>query len=108
MDAISKRIDGTLLQDNQGKLVRIIGKLEQHDGNSAILISNGSIQLNLSAITSNINIEINNNYEIIGKVGDDLLITVYSILEISDNFNFDNYYKLCGYVSKVPELYYQA
>lgn len=106
MDAISKRIDGTLLESNQGKLVRIIGKLEQYDGNSATLISNGNIILNLSAITTNINMEINNNYEVIGKVGDDLLITVYSILEISDNFNFDNYYKLCVYINKVPELYY--
>lgn len=105
MEAINKRIDGTLLGSNQGNVVRIIGKVEQFDGTSAIFISNGNVQLNLSAITSSINIEVNNNYEIIGKINDDLLITVYSILDISDNFNFDNYYKLCTFANKVPELY---
>lgn len=106
MDATSKRIDGTLLQVNQGKVVRVIGKMEQYDESSAIIKSNGDINLNLSTLTTGLDIQVGSNYEVIGKIGDDLTITVYSILEISDNFKFENYYHMIQFVNKVPELYY--
>ncbi|WEJ93508.1 hypothetical protein PSN45_000973 [Yamadazyma tenuis] len=106
MDASSKRIDGTILQANQGKIVRIIGKLEQYDGTNGTLKSNGDVQLNLSSVTTDLDFEVNNNYEVIGKVGDDLSISVYSVLAISDNFKLDNYFQLVKFINKVPELFY--
>lgn len=106
MDSISKRIDGSSVPSNQGKLVRLIGKLEQHDGSQATLASNGQIKLNLMTLSTDIDLEVGKNYEVIGQVGDDQGIKVYAVSAINDGFNFDNYYKLCSYIEKVPELFY--
>ncbi|CAH6718863.1 putative replication factor A protein 3 [[Candida] jaroonii] len=103
MDTTDTRIDGTLLQSNQGKIVRIVGKLDTFDGNSGILQSNGNVALDLSNVDSNI--EVNKNFEIIGRVTEGLKVVVFSVTDISDNFNFDNYYKLCKFINQVPELF---
>ncbi|KAG5421152.1 hypothetical protein I9W82_000242 [Candida metapsilosis] len=121
MEATTKRIDATLLQQNQNNLVRIIGKCESYDSHSqsAILISNGSIKLDLSSSgiqqdsgsgSSDGVLQVNKNYEIIGKVShnaSDLKVHVYSIVELTDNLNFKAVEKLVQYTYKVPELFYQ-
>ncbi|KAG7666090.1 uncharacterized protein J8A68_000346 [[Candida] subhashii] len=108
MEAANIRIDATLLQANQGKLVRIIGKCESFDrhSNIATLISNGPITLE---IPMEINMEITKNYEIIGKVSSNssnLNVHVFSVIELSDNLNLDVAQKLVQYVHKVPELFF--
>merc|ERR1712080_82339 len=119
MEATTKRIDATLLQLNQNNLVRIIGKCESYDANhqQAILISNGSIKLDLSSAAAasdgsngNGTLQVNKNYEIIGKVShnpSDLKVHVYSIVELTDNLNLKAAEKLVQYTYKVPELFYQ-
>ncbi|CAH2351011.1 putative replication factor A protein 3 [[Candida] railenensis] len=106
MDAASIRIDAPLVAQNQGKIVRIIGTCESFDSSSnhAVLKSNGSISLVLNSGDS---LDINKNYEIIGKVNTDASsVRVLSIIELSDNINFEAVQKLVSYVQKVPELYY--
>lgn len=106
MDAASIRIDSTLLQQHQGRLVRIMGKCESYDpaSNNSTLLSNGPITLISNAGEP---LVVNKNYEIIGKVGsNDLSVRVLSAIELSDNLNFDVAQKLVSYVHKVPELFY--
>lgn len=105
MDTASRRIDSTLIQNNQGKLVRIIGKLDQYNGTTAVLNSNGSIPLELSTLLTELELSVNNNYEIIGRITDSLNITVFAITAISDNFNFDNYYNMVKIIDHVTELF---
>ncbi|CCG20756.1 hypothetical protein CORT_0A03680 [Candida orthopsilosis Co 90-125] len=120
MEATTKRIDATLLQQNQNNLVRIIGKCESYNATSqsAILISNGSIKLDLSSAAAQDSnngdgssvLQVNKNYEVIGKVShnpSDLKVHVYSIVELTDNLNFKAVEKLVHYTYKVPELFYQ-
>lgn len=104
MDAANIRIDASLLQSHQGKLVRIIGKCESYDGssNTATLNSNGSIPLSLQ----NDSLIVGKNYEIIGKNSTNNSVNVYSVIELSDNINLDIAQKLVSYVHKVPELFY--
>lgn len=106
MDAASIRIDATLLKEHQGKIVRLIGKCESYDpsASSAILISNGQVNISLATGES---MEINKIYEIIGKVSStEEKVTVYSIIELSDNLNLDIANNLVKYVHKVPELFF--
>ena len=91
MEASNIRIDGTLLQANKNKLVRVMGKC--------------AIKLDLSQVTDS-PLEIHKNYEIIGKVsGDELKIFVYSVIELSDNLDINAASKLAQYAQKVSELY---
>lgn len=106
MDAASVRIDATLLQEYQGRLVRIIGKCESFDPSSShgTILSNGPITI-ISAPGELLSVS--KNYEIIGKVGsNDLKVRVLSAIELSDNVNLDHAEKLVKYVHKVPELFY--
>ncbi|KAI5968761.1 hypothetical protein CANMA_002197 [Candida margitis] len=123
MEATTKRIDATLLQQNQNNLVRIIGKCESYDTSTqqAILISNGSVKLDLSSATQDGAgndgdnngdgaLQVNKNYEIIGKVShnpSDLKVHVYSVVSLTDNLNLNAVEKLVQYTYKVPELFYQ-
>ncbi|CAX45210.1 conserved hypothetical protein [Candida dubliniensis CD36] len=107
MEASNIRIDATLLQANKNKIVRVMGKCESfdHGSSQAILVSNGTIKLDLSQVTDS-PLEINKNYEIIGKVnGNELKIYVYSVIELSDNLDINAASKLAQYAQKVPELY---
>lgn len=106
MDAASIRIDATLLQQYQGKLVRLMGKCESYDpsSNTATLSCNGTINLICNPDESFV---VDKNYEIIGKVGtNDTSVFILSAIELSDNLNMDVVKKLVEYVHKVPELYY--
>lgn len=108
MDVTSIRIDSTLLETHQGKVVRIIGKLESYDPSSqqGTLTSNGQIQINLSQMLDE-PVTVNKIYEVVGKVStSNLQVNVLSILELSDNTNLDVASKLAQYVRQVPELYY--
>lgn len=107
MDAANIRIDATLLQSHQGKLVRIIGKCESFDSNSSVgtLSSNGPVNLTFTA--GDILVP-GKNYEIIGKVShNNLTVNVYSVVGLSDNVNLEVAQKLVQFVHKVPELYYE-
>lgn len=107
MDAANIRIDATLLQSHQGKLVRIIGKCENFDSNSSAgtLSSNGPV--NLTFAGGDILVP-GKNYEIIGKVSsNNVTVNVYSVIELSDNVNLEVAQKLVQFVHKVPELYYE-
>lgn len=107
MDAANIRIDASLLPSHQGKLVRIIGKLESYNpsSQSGSLSSNGSIKLNLTQ--SDTALQVNKIYEIIGKVStSDASVNVYSSVEFSDNTNLDVAAKLVQYTHKVPELFF--
>ena len=102
MEASNIRIDGTLLQANKNKLVRVMGKCESfdHASNQAIIVCNGTIKLDLSQVTDS-PLEIHKNYEIIGKVsGDELKIFVYSVIELSDNLDINAASKLAQYAQK--------
>ncbi|EMG49587.1 hypothetical protein SBY92_004507 [Candida maltosa Xu316] len=106
MEASNIRIDASLVQANTKKIVRVMGKCESFDQGSgqAIISCNGTINLDLSQVSDTI-LEIHKNYEFIGKVGNDLKITVYSIIELSDNLDLNIASKLAHYAQKVPELY---
>ncbi|CUM67594.1 uncharacterized protein PRCAT00005294001 [Priceomyces carsonii] len=106
MEVASVRIDSSLLNENQGKVVRIIGKCESYDPSSstATFISGGPINLNL---TTGESLNVNSKYEVIGKVGaSDQNVSVYSVIELSDNINLEVAEKLVKYVHKVPELFH--
>ncbi|KAI5963527.1 uncharacterized protein KGF55_002407 [Candida pseudojiufengensis] len=110
MDAPTKRINAPLLQANQNKLVRIIGKCEEYNPASqeATLISNGSITLDLSAVSSDHQdlLEVNKIYEVLGKVANDTLkINVYSIIKFTDNTNLKAAEKLVELSARAPELF---
>lgn len=105
MDATSKRIDGTLLKANENQVVRVIGKLEQYEGEYGTLTSNGDVKLNFGTWNAELDIKVNNFYEIIGRVNDNLTISVYSVIDINDGFNLENYYQLVKFSNKVPELF---
>lgn len=105
MDNVTIRTDASLLPQHQGKIVRIIGKCESYDASSrhTTLNSNGPIRL---ALTGNDLFTVGNNYEIIGQVSSDAAsVRVMSVIELSDNVNFDVVKKLVQYAQKVPELY---
>ena len=106
MEVASIRVDTSLLQESQGKLVRIIGKLESYDPSSsaATLIAGSPIQLQL---TENDSLQVGKIYEVIGKVStSNLTVNTYSVTQLSDNTNLDVAAKLVKYVHKVPELFY--
>ncbi|RLV94569.1 hypothetical protein JA1_001668 [Spathaspora sp. JA1] len=105
METTVIKVDSTLLAANQNNVVSIFGKCESYDqsSNAGTVISNGPINLQLGEEMS---IQINKNYEIIGKVTSDLSIHVFSIVELTDNFNIDLAQKLVHYTHKVPELFY--
>ena len=105
MDAISVRIDATHVEKNQSKLVRFMGKCQSYDpsSNHAIVLSNGTISLITNPGET---LNVNKNYEIVGKVGNnDLDVRVLSAIELSDNLNLDHYVKLVDFAHKVPELF---
>lgn len=105
MEATNIRIDASLVGTNSGKLVRVMGKCESFDQASrqAIILCNGTINLDLSQVDEEL--EIHKNYEFIGKVGVDMKIKVYSIVPLSDNLDLKIASKLAHYAQKVPELY---
>ncbi|KAI5950796.1 hypothetical protein KGF54_003870 [Candida jiufengensis] len=116
MDAATRRINAPLLQQSSNKLVRVIGKCESYNSSSqqGIIISNGSINLDLSAATSSTSdnynlLEINKIYEIIGKVSNlngDLKINVYSTIKLTDNTNLKAADKLVELSNKATDLFY--
>ncbi|EDK42299.1 conserved hypothetical protein [Lodderomyces elongisporus NRRL YB-4239] len=115
MEATTRRIDATLLQANQNKLVRVIGKCESFDAHlqSAILTSNGPVTLDLTAATSEDGneslLQSNKFYEVVGKVSNsssNTKVQVYSVIELSDNLNVNAAEKLVQYSNRVPELFY--
>ncbi|ODV76914.1 replication factor A protein 3 [Suhomyces tanzawaensis NRRL Y-17324] len=106
MDATNIRVDSTLLESHQGKIVRVIGKCDSYDASSdtATLISTGAVHLNLQSGEA---LEVNKNYEVIGKVSaTSTNVSVYTVTPLSDNLNLENAQKLVHYTHKVPELYY--
>lgn len=104
MDTASIRIDASLLQENEGKIVRIMGSCQSFDAPArhALLEANGTVNLKL---VSDETLTVGKNYEIIGKVGDGQLVQTYSLVELSDNVNLQMASKLVQYIKKVPELY---
>ena len=105
MEATNVRIDASLVGTNSGKIVRVMGKCESFDqaSHQAIILCNGTINLDLSQVEDVL--EIHKNYEFIGKVGVDMKIRVYSIVLLSDNLDFNIASKLAQYAQKVPELF---
>ncbi|EGW32321.1 uncharacterized protein SPAPADRAFT_138892 [Spathaspora passalidarum NRRL Y-27907] len=101
------KVDSTLLASNQNKVVSLFGKCESYDqsSNTAIVISNGPVKLELPEGEP---ITINKNYEIIGKATGDSSVRVFSVTELTDNFNLDLAHKLVHYTHKVPELFYTS
>ncbi|KAK6463816.1 replication factor A protein 3 [Scheffersomyces coipomensis] len=107
MEASQIRIDATLLETHKGQLVRLIGKVQSYDTSRAagVVDSNGEVRIQIQ--DSNEYPSVGKIYEFIGKVSSNSLdVTVYSIVELSDNTNLDVAQKLVHYVHKVPELYY--
>ncbi|KAK6205196.1 replication factor A protein 3 [Scheffersomyces amazonensis] len=107
MEASQIRVDATLLGSNQGKLVRLIGKVKSFNPSTGVgtVDSNGDVTVILNL--SENSIQIDHIYEFIGKIGtSDLDVTVYSSVEFSENTNLEVAQKLVSFVHKVPELYY--
>ncbi|KAG7191646.1 uncharacterized protein KQ657_002915 [Scheffersomyces spartinae] len=106
MNAMSIRVDATRLQQFQGKVVRVMGRCELFNTNDmrGKLESNGPIPIKSPSQI----LEAGKNYEIIGRIGsgDDLTVQVYTMTELSDDFNLEVAKKLVDFVHKVPELFY--
>lgn len=104
MESASVRIDASLLNESEGKLVRIMGSCQSSDPQSrhASIEANGNVNLKL---VSDDTLTVGKNYEVIGKVNEDHLVQTYSALELSDNIDLKMSSKLVQYIKKVPELY---
>lgn len=106
MDAANVRVLAETIKDFGGRVVRVVGKVENIDYSSstATLNAAGPVQVSLNA---NDNLEMGKIYEVIGKVNtSDYKVNVYSVTQFSDNTNLDLHNKLAAFVPKVPELFY--
>ncbi|RCK63284.1 Replication factor A protein 3 [Candida viswanathii] len=105
MEATNIRVDASLIQNNSGRIVRIMGKCESFDqaSHQAIILANGTANLDLSQVDDVL--EIHKNYEFIGKAGVDQKIRVYSVVPLSDNLDLNIAAKLVLFANQVPELY---
>lgn len=106
MDAASIRVQASTIKDYGGRIVRVVGRVENIDfgSNTATILAGGPIEVITNA---NDPLETGKIYEIIGKVGaSDFKINAYSVTQFSDNTNVELHSRLAALVPKVPELFY--
>lgn len=106
MDAASVRVQASTIKDFGGRVVRVVGSVENIDfgSSTATLNAGGPIQVTTNA---NDGLEVGKIYEVIGKVGaSDYKVSAYSVTAFSDNTNLELHNKLAALVPKVPELFY--
>ncbi|PIS54279.1 hypothetical protein CJI97_003980 [Candidozyma auris] len=106
MDAASIRVQASTIKDYGGRIVRVVGRVENIDfgSNTATISAGGPIEVITNA---NDPLETGKIYEIIGTVGaSDFKINAYSVTQFSDNTNVELHSRLAALVPKVPELFY--
>lgn len=101
------RADASILGEYVNKIVRVAGKIEQVKDNTAVLSSNGRVNLQLPP---NIVMSENKAYEVTGKAvqnsGEPSLL-VLDTVELGDAalFNEKTHEALVKYSQKFPELF---
>ncbi|ABN68224.2 predicted protein [Scheffersomyces stipitis CBS 6054] len=108
MDATKVRINASLVEKYQGKLVRLIGKCQSFDpiNKIATLDSNGEVRLEFF---DEVNLAVGKIYEITGKVSsNEQKVHAQAVTELSDNTNLEIADKLVSYSQKVPELFIES
>ncbi|KAF3985738.1 hypothetical protein FT663_04848 [Candidozyma haemuli var. vulneris] len=106
MDGASVRVLASTIKDFGGRVVRVVGSVENIDfgSNTATINADGPIQVILNGGED---LEVGKIFEIIGKVSaSDYKIHFYSSTRFSDNTNLELHNKLAAFVPKVPELFY--
>lgn len=108
MDVTNVRVDATLVADNAGKLVRLVGKCELFDLLLllGVVSANGKVQVAGSEGMEK-TLQAGKFYEIMGKVtGDGQAINIYTVVELGDNTDVDTASKLARLSQKVPEIFH--
>ncbi|CAN3353530.1 hypothetical protein DICA3_F31626 [Diutina catenulata] len=103
MDATNVRVDASMVSENQGKVVRSVGKCKSAsiDGNTAVLEANGEINLSFD----DQHMEEGKIYEVMGKVNSSNVIQMYVAVELADDTNIELASRLAKLASKVPEVF---
>lgn len=109
MDSANIRVDHTTLQQYNGKVVRVIGKLTSPSTLSTMAINNdrGLIQLSVhqESIKSKLT-ELDNFYEVIGQVQGDLSLKVLDSIPFGLEINELGVANLVKYSNKCKEIFY--
>lgn len=109
MDTSNIRVDHTTLQQFNGRVVRIIGKLTSPTTLSTTSITNdrGIIQLNVQQ--DNLRTKLSNideYYEVIGQIQSDLSLKVLDSIPFGTEINELGVANLVKYSNKCKEIYY--
>jgi len=103
MDKPTPRVNSALLKQNAGVIVRITGKILQHQGSQVILEASdhGQVNVHLSGDS-----QLSSQFvEVIGRVNQDGSIQEFSSIDLSADFDLNAYNKFVELAQQFPELY---
>ncbi|RKP15178.1 replication factor A protein 3 [Piptocephalis cylindrospora] len=106
MDKPTPRVSSAQLATNAGSTVRLVGKVLQHTGDSALVeaCDHGQVPVQLTPGSA-----WGSKYvEVIGRVSDDGTgLQELNTLNLGDSFDMDSYAQLLHLIPKFPELFGQ-
>lgn len=108
MEAAYVRVDASLVEENPGNIVRVVGKCTAYDPplETAALDANGTVSL----LTASVNEtpKVGQIYDVLGKVSlEKGGIIVYSLIPLPDDTNVDAASKLAHLAQKVPHMFHE-